>query len=134
MALKCSVSCAECAEPVPDWGSAVYLYKPCCGIGPLLNLLYTPVVPGSTASSAEKPLKSAPQAKHPLNFFLERKKNLLLICCNLCLLCDSAAEPVSETVLIIRKLVPVHTQTSYNYHSLTKAIFYKSLVLFFQHG
>lgn len=101
-------------------------------MGPLLNLLYAPVVPGSAASSAEMPLKSAPQAKHPLNFLLERKgKNLLLIRCNLCLLCDSAAEPVNETVLIIRKLVPVCIQTSYSYHSSTKTIFHKALVLFF---
>lgn len=62
MALKCSASCAECAEPVPNWGSAVDLYKTCCGTRPLLNLLHAPVVPGSAALSAEKPLKSAPQA------------------------------------------------------------------------
>lgn len=100
------------------------LYKPRYGIGPLLNLLYASVVPGSAVASTEKPSNKAPQGKTSIKVFsLKKKKNLLLICCNLCLLCDSAAEPVNETVLIIRKLVPVCIQTSYNYHSITKTIF-----------
>lgn len=53
------------------------LYKPQYGIGPLLNLLYASVVPGSAVSSTEKPSNKAPQGKTSIKvfFFKEKKKS-----------------------------------------------------------